>query len=65
MRHRKPEPVQPCPGPLVWFDAGPAMCGCCLHGVLECAACGYIVATGNFHDDLHSETPLMREGLAA
>lgn len=52
-----------CPGPLFWFDiAGdddhdPA-------AVLECAACGYVVTTGNLHDDAHADTPLLREGIA-
>jgi hypothetical protein len=48
-----------CQGPLIWFDveAGGA--------VLECACCGYLIVAGNFHDERHSETPLLREGLAA
>lgn len=46
-----------CPGPLVWFDAPPDA------AILECAACGYIVATGSFHDARHALTPLMKEGI--
>jgi hypothetical protein len=49
-----------CDGPLVWFDVEgdpPA-------AVLECAACGYILTSGNFHDEAHAETPMLREGMA-
>jgi hypothetical protein len=49
-----------CPGPLVWFSAGPG-----LGAVLECAACGHIVTTGNLMDERHAGTPLLREGLAS
>ncbi len=47
-----------CPGPLIWFacDGG---------GVLECAACGYWVTTGNFNDLHHAVTPVLTEGLAS
>lgn len=53
---------EPCDGPLVWLDAGTAENG----GVLECAArgCGYVVATGGFHDAAHSQTPVLKGGLA-
>jgi len=51
-----------CPGPLVWFDVGSSSDDAA--AVLECAACGYIVATGNFHDPAHQQTPLLKEGLA-
>ncbi len=47
-----------CPGPLVWFDVADG-------ALLECHTCGYVLSTGNFHDDRHSATPVMREGLAA
>lgn len=57
-----PVAVEPCPGPLIWFDVGVDHS---LGAVLECAACGYIVCTGNFHEPAHAETPLLREGLAA
>lgn len=70
MRHVKRYwPVaRPCDGPLVWFDAGTAACPDCgdesQAAVLECAACGYVVTTGNWHDDAHQSTPVMREGMA-
>lgn len=48
-----------CPGPLIWFSVG------CPEdaGILECAACSYVIVTGNFNDQLHVDTPMMREGL--
>ncbi|WP_157520558.1 hypothetical protein [Herbidospora daliensis] len=49
-----------CPGPLIWHDApGGAL--------LECARldCGYLIVTGNFNDDQHQTTPLLRAGLAS
>lgn len=45
-----------CPGPLLWFDVEgdpPA-------AVLECATCGYVIATGSFNDEAHSETSILR-----
>jgi hypothetical protein len=48
-----------CEGPLVWFDAAEG------GAVLECARCDYITVTGNFNDEAHAYTSLMREGLAA
>lgn len=71
MRHvKRYRPVaEPCDGPLIWFDAGKRACPDCgghteNMAVLECAACGYIVTTGNFHNDAHADTPVMREGYA-
>lgn len=54
----------PCPGPLIWFPAGPDDNA---GAVLECAAagCTYLVATGWWNDQAHAETPLLREGLAS
>lgn len=46
-----------CEGPLIWFDVEP-------DAVLECAACDYIIVTGNFHDEPHAHTPWIKEGLA-
>lgn len=55
-----PAPDPPgCPGPLVWFAVTTG------GAVVECAGCGYVVTTGNFNDDAHATTPIMREGLAA
>lgn len=51
-----------CPGPLVWFDAGPEEAA---GAIVECATCGYIATTGNFHDPAHAQTPVMGEGLAS
>ena len=52
--------VSTCSGPLIWFDidSDPPS------AVLECATCGYVVTTGNFHDEAHADTPLLREGIA-
>lgn len=47
-----------CAGPLVWFDvealAAPPS------AILECAACGYLIVAGNFNDEAHAETALLR-----
>ncbi|MES2211009.1 MAG: hypothetical protein V4515_12655 [Chloroflexota bacterium] len=53
------EPAQPCPGPLVWFETFDGQ-----EAVFECC-CGYLATTGNFHDEAHAATPLMKEGMAA
>lgn len=50
--------IDTCEGPLIWFDAGE-------QAILECASCDYLIVTGNFHDERHSDTPLLREGMAA
>lgn len=50
--------VQPCEGPLVWFEVSGGA------AVLECAGCGYVVVSGGLNDEAHALTPLMREGLA-
>jgi len=47
---------EPCPGPLVWFDVDSDPRG----AIVECNACGYVLTTGNFHDQAHQETPLLR-----
>lgn len=49
-----------CPGPLVWYDVEPH------DAILECAAkgCHYVIVAGNFHDQAHAATPLLREGIA-
>ena len=56
--------LPPCPGPLVWFEAGETDCHACggtaYMSVAECATCGYIVTTGNYHDNAHEDTPLTR-----
>lgn len=70
MRHVKRywPAAKPCGGPLIWFDAPNTVCRDCgdesQAAVLECAACGYVVTTGNWHDDAHANTPVMREGYA-
>lgn len=53
--------VATCGGPLVWFDAGPEPQD---GAIVECASCDYVATTGNFHDDAHAQTPVMKEGLA-
>jgi hypothetical protein len=50
--------VVTCPGPLIWYDVGEC------DAILECARCGYLIVAGSFHDQAHSEAPLLREGLA-
>lgn len=52
-----------CPGPLIWFNITPKDDEP-VGAVLECAKCGYIIATGGVMDAAHAETPLLREGLA-
>lgn len=42
-----------CEGPLVWFDTEDG-------AVLECSRCEYVVTTGNFHDERHAHTDLLR-----
>lgn len=61
-----------CPGPLIWwYDVFPSPAEAAAGGlpaaILECALCdcGYLIVTGNLHDEAHAETPLLREGLAA
>lgn len=50
-----------CAGPLVWFDVDPRPDHDEPAGaVLECGTCGYVVSTGNFLDERHSGTPLLR-----
>lgn len=46
-----------CEGPMIWFETEDG-------AILECP-CGYVVTTGNFNDDAHAETPVLREGLAS
>jgi hypothetical protein len=46
---------QSCSGPLIWYDVEPH------DAILECA-CGYLIVAGNFLDEEHAETPLLREG---
>lgn len=50
-----------CEGPLVWFQVRNEK-GQVYAAILECAACPYIIVTGNFHDAAHLHTPLIREG---
>lgn len=47
-----------CAGPLIWYDAPGG-------AVLECVCCGYLIVAGSLLDDAHTDTPLLREGLAA
>lgn len=56
----RPTLTRMCPGPLIWFEVDTVPTS----AILECAACGYFVTTGNYHDDAHAHTPLMREGMA-
>ena len=46
--------TEPCPGPLVWFDVEDG------GALLECNTCGYVLSTGNYNDQAHQETPLLR-----
>lgn len=57
------EPAR-CPGPLIWYDVpsdGPWYPA----AILECARCPYLIVSGNFSDEAHGETPILREGLVA
>jgi hypothetical protein len=51
--------MRQCPGPLIWYDVLPH------DAILECAhrGCSYVIVTGNFSDERHANTPLIREGL--
>jgi hypothetical protein len=51
-------PCATCPGPLIWYDVGDC------DAILECAHCGYLIVAGSFHDEVHSASPLLREGAA-
>jgi hypothetical protein len=55
---RKVPYTKACEGPLVWFDVSEGT------AILECAACDYVIVTGNFFDRAHALTPILREGLA-
>jgi hypothetical protein len=48
--------TEQCAGPLLWFDVGYPPDS----AVLECAVCGYLIATGSFNDIAHAETPVLR-----
>lgn len=52
-----------CEGPLIWFGVGAPDEDA---AILECAAmsCGYLIVSGNWNDQAHAETPMLREGLA-
>ena len=44
-----------CEGPLIWFDVGEPTDA----AILECP-CGYVIVTGNFNDEEHAYTPVLR-----
>ena len=44
-----------CPGPLIWLGVGDPEDA----AILECP-CGYVVVTGNFNNEAHATTPLLR-----
>lgn len=44
-----------CEGPLIWFGVGEPEEA----AILECT-CGYVIVTGNFNDDAHCLTPVLR-----
>jgi hypothetical protein len=49
-----------CAGPLVWHTVtDPADDTTEVAAILECP-CGYVVITGNFNDDQHANTPVLR-----
>lgn len=50
--------MNPCAGPMVWFDIDDGELG----AVLECS-CGYIIVTGNFNNQEHAFTPIIRSVL--
>jgi hypothetical protein len=45
-----------CEGPLIWHQVGEPEDA----AILECATCDYIIATGNFNDEAHARTELLR-----
>lgn len=62
----------PCPGPLIWYETSDATTERPIAGfpvpvcaILHCARCGYMITTGNYHNDTHAGTPLLREGMTS
>lgn len=59
---RKLRPIK-CAGPLVWFDVDTFMCRLCAfkHAacIILCSVCGYVVTSGNYHDDAHADTDMI------
>lgn len=56
-----------CPGPLIWYDVEGQPCSCGnghIAAILKCARCDYLVCSGNFNDEAHRDTEILREGLA-
>lgn len=55
-----------CEGPLIWYvvpfpDDDPPR----EEGILYCTQCRYLIVTGWWHDEAHSSTPFLFEGLAS
>lgn len=40
----------------MWFDVGEPPDA----AVLECNVCGYLIVTGQFNDEAHADTPVLR-----
>lgn len=53
-------PPAVCEGPLVWFDVAASGHESTAAAILECATCDYVITTGNFNDEAHQDTPLLR-----
>jgi hypothetical protein len=49
-----------CAGPLIWHTVLDPTDGVTeVAAILECA-CGYLIVTGNFNDQRHARTPVLR-----
>lgn len=52
--------TEPCEGPLIWHPVtSPADDATEVAAILECP-CGYWIVTGNFNDQAHALTPVLR-----
>lgn len=56
--------VPSCPGPLVWWDVSEFSCKSCGEkhpgAILVCAVCGFIATTGNYMDNAHANTEILK-----
>jgi len=48
-----------CEGPFIWFSVGLPEDA----AILECARCAHFIVTGNFNNDEHYNTPILRQGV--
>jgi hypothetical protein len=48
-----------CTGTIIWHDVDAVPGRWNASAVLECSDCDYLVCSGNFHDERHSQCPLL------